>query len=70
MNYIDKYNSWCNSNEIDEADKKELISIANDDKEIAACSVMKGDNENLVLSQIYCQSNCQDNKQQNIGEIL
>ena len=34
MNYIDKYNSWCNSNELDEADKKELISIANDDKEI------------------------------------
>lgn len=39
-------------------------TYANDDKEIAACSVMKGDNENLGLSQIYCQSNCKDNKQQ------
>lgn len=34
MNYIDKYNSWCNSNGLDEADKAELLSIANDDKEI------------------------------------
>ena len=34
MNYIDKYNNWCTSNGIDEADKKELLSIANDDKEI------------------------------------
>ena len=34
MNYIDKYNSWCNSNGLDEADKEELLSIANDDKEI------------------------------------
>ena len=34
MNYIDKYNSWCNSNSLDEADKAELLSIANDDKEI------------------------------------
>lgn len=33
-------------------------TYANDDKDIAACSVMKGDNENLMLSQIYCQSNC------------
>ena len=37
-------------------------TYANDDKEIAACSVMKGDNENLVLSQIYCQSNCKNIK--------
>lgn len=34
MNYIDKYNSWCKSNGLDAADKKELIAIANDDKEI------------------------------------
>ena len=34
MNYIDKYNSWCNSNGLDAADKAELLSIANDDKEI------------------------------------
>ncbi len=33
-------------------------TYANDDKDIVACSVMKGDNENLMLSQIYCQSNC------------
>jgi phosphoglucomutase len=34
MNYIDKYNSWCNSNGLDAQDKAELLSIANDDKEI------------------------------------
>ena len=34
MNYIDKYNNWCTSNGLDEADKKELLSIADDDKEI------------------------------------
>lgn len=34
MNYIDKYNIWCSSNGLDDADKKELLSIANDDKEI------------------------------------
>ena len=34
MNYIDKYNNWCASNGLDDADKKELLSIANDDKEI------------------------------------
>ena len=34
MNYIDKYNSWCNSNGLDDADKKDLISIADNDKEI------------------------------------
>ena len=34
MNYIDKYNTWCESNGLDAADKKELLSIANDDKEI------------------------------------
>ena len=34
MNYIDKYNSWCNSSGLDNADKEELRSIAGDDKEI------------------------------------
>ncbi len=34
MNYIDKYNSWCNSNGLDAQDKADLLSIANDDKEI------------------------------------
>ena len=34
MNYIDKYNSWCNSNGLDDSDKKDLISIADNDKEI------------------------------------
>lgn len=34
MNYIDKYNNWCTSIGIDEADRKELVSIANDDNEI------------------------------------
>lgn len=34
MNYIDKYNIWCSSNGLDDADKKELLSIADDDKEI------------------------------------
>ena len=34
MNYIDKYNSWCNSNGLDAADKEDLLSIANNDKEI------------------------------------
>ena len=34
MNYIDKYNNWCASNGLDDADKKDLLSIANDDKEI------------------------------------
>ena len=34
MNYIDKYTSWCESNGLDASDKADLISIANDDKEI------------------------------------
>ena len=34
MNYLDKYNSWCNSDGLDAADKADLLSIANDDKEI------------------------------------
>ena len=34
MNYIDKYNSWCSSNGLDAADKDELLSIAENDKEI------------------------------------
>ena len=34
MNYIDKYNDWCASKGLDDADKKELLSIAKDDKEI------------------------------------
>ena len=34
MNYLDKYNEWRNSPNIDEADKAELLSIENDDKEI------------------------------------
>lgn len=32
----------------------------NDD--VAGCSIMKGENENLVLSQIYCQSTCKNIK--------
>ncbi len=34
MNYLDKYNEWLNSNGIDEKDRAELASIANDDSEI------------------------------------
>ena len=34
MNYIDKYNSWCESEGLDSADKAELLSIANDEKEL------------------------------------
>ncbi len=34
MNYIEKYESWRDSKNIDEADRKELLAIANDDKEI------------------------------------
>lgn len=34
MNYIDKYNSWCSNNGLDAADKDELLSIAENDKEI------------------------------------
>ena len=34
MNYLDKYNSWCNSDGLDAADKADLLSIASDDKEI------------------------------------
>lgn len=34
MNYLDKYNEWRNSPNIDEKDREELIAIASDDKEI------------------------------------
>ncbi len=34
MNYLQKYKNWCESKNIDEADRKELLSIVNDDKEI------------------------------------
>ena len=34
MNYIDKYNDWCSSNGLDDADKAELASIADNDNEI------------------------------------
>ena len=34
MNYLEKYKSWCESKNIDEADRKELLSIAHNDKEI------------------------------------
>lgn len=34
MNYLDKYNEWRNSANIDENDRAELVSIENDDKEI------------------------------------
>ena len=34
MNYIEKYNSWCNNSGLDKADKEELLAIASDDKEI------------------------------------
>ena len=34
MNYLDKYNSWCNSDGLDAADKADLLSIASDNKEI------------------------------------
>ena len=34
MNYLEKYKNWCESKNIDEADRKELLSIADNDKEI------------------------------------
>ena len=34
MNYLEKYKSWCESKNIDEADRAELLAIANDEKEI------------------------------------
>lgn len=34
MNYLEKYKNWCESKGIDEADRAELLAIANDDKEI------------------------------------
>lgn len=34
MNYIDKYNKWCNEESFDEATKKELELIKGNDKEI------------------------------------
>ncbi len=34
MNYLNKYNEWRNSANIDENDRTELVSIENDDKEI------------------------------------
>lgn len=34
MNYLEKYKSWCESANIDEADRNELLAIADDDKEI------------------------------------
>ena len=34
MNYLDKYNSWCNSDGLDKADKEELLAIAENDTEI------------------------------------
>ena len=34
MNYLDKYNEWRNSANIDENDRADLVSIENDDKEI------------------------------------
>ena len=39
-------------------------TYANEDKNIAGCSVMKGENDNLCLGQVFCQSSCKDNKQQ------
>ncbi len=34
MDYLSKYQHWCDSNDIDSATREELIAIANDDKEI------------------------------------
>ncbi len=34
MNYFEKYSAWCNSKGIDEADRAELLAIADNDKEI------------------------------------
>ena len=34
MNYIDKYNYWCNNENLDKADKDELLSIKENDNEI------------------------------------
>ena len=34
MNYLEKYKCWCESKNIDEADRKELLAIADNDKEI------------------------------------
>ncbi len=34
MNYLEKYKKWCESENIDEADRAELLSIADNDKEI------------------------------------
>ena len=34
MSYFEKYKSWCESKYIDESDRAELLSIADDDKEI------------------------------------
>ena len=34
MNYLDKYNSWCNSDGLDKADREELLAIAGNDDEI------------------------------------
>ena len=34
MNYIESYNLWTNSKDIDDKDRDELLSIKDDDKEI------------------------------------
>ena len=34
MNYLEKYKSWCESKYINEADRSDLLAIADDDKEI------------------------------------
>ena len=34
MNYLDEYKRWCESNEFDEATKKELLEIKDNEKEI------------------------------------
>lgn len=34
MSYIEKYKSWCESKNIDEADRAELLAMADNDKEI------------------------------------
>lgn len=34
----------------------------NDNKDIAACSIMNGSNKNLILSQIFCQTHCSNIK--------
>ncbi len=34
MNYLEKYRYWCESKNIDEADRAELLAIADNDKEI------------------------------------